>query len=316
MARKGFKQTGTRNQYMNDMVFTDYLYWLRSICLTMYKWHNLPKTVNAKYLERTLYYKGKAVFFYDSVLGALALPCDRQAPFDQYGDSKLIRAFSENDTYRATLKQSECTVIYNNTTDWGDDITTRIYAERLYNLTRAQDVNIEQQKTPNIIQCTEQQRLSYINFERQRRDNEMSIFVDEDFQLAGMKVHSTLAPFITDKLEVQKHNVINEFFTRRGIENSSTDKKERLVSTEVNGNDGGIEQGRNAGLRTRQEACDEINDKFKERLEDEVYVTVDSSILSMLNQLNVKKNLSEEELMLMGLEEDNEQQHNAITLDS
>ena len=41
---------------MNNQTYIDYLERMKKICLSMFEWVNLPKTMNARYLEQCLYY--------------------------------------------------------------------------------------------------------------------------------------------------------------------------------------------------------------------------------------------------------------------
>ena len=54
----------------------------------------------------------------------------------------------------------------------------------------------------------------------------------------------------------------NEFLTCLGINNSNTDKRERLISAEVNSNNQFVSCNVNKMLEARQRACELINAKF------------------------------------------------------
>ena len=50
---------------INDTTYTDYLYRFTKIALSMFEWINLPKSMNARYIEMCLFYFGKAAFLKD-----------------------------------------------------------------------------------------------------------------------------------------------------------------------------------------------------------------------------------------------------------
>ena len=52
-------------QLINGQTYNDYIYRMKKIILSMFEWKNLPDTMNARYLEMCLYYKGQAAMLYD-----------------------------------------------------------------------------------------------------------------------------------------------------------------------------------------------------------------------------------------------------------
>ena len=68
--------------------------------------------------------------------------------------------------------------------------------------------------------------------------------------------------YIADKLLNAKAQVWNEAISFLGISNSNTEKKERLISDEVEAGAEKTDVFRLAFLKTRQQACDQINNMF------------------------------------------------------
>lgn len=50
---------------MNDLTFIDYLERFRKVALSVFEWVNLPKGMNAMWLEKCLYYDGQATLLKD-----------------------------------------------------------------------------------------------------------------------------------------------------------------------------------------------------------------------------------------------------------
>ena len=74
--------------------------------------------------------------------------------------------------------------------------------------------------------------------------------------------HYGKADYNIDKLTMLKHDIWDECLTFLGLNNANTDKKERLITSEVDSNLEHIEMSLQCMLSARQYACDEINKMF------------------------------------------------------
>lgn len=86
--------------------------------------------------------------------------------------------------------------------------------------------------------------------------------MDKDFDKNNMGVFQTGAPYVVDRLQLQKNQLWRECMTLLGIENTNMDKKERMVVDEVNGNNDQVQAGMENRLKVREQACEEINRMF------------------------------------------------------
>lgn len=244
---------------MNNKTFIDYYQRLMELALNVFEWKGLPGTVDERFLEMALFEYGFCVYFRDPVIGDLCLTCTIGGQLDVYRIPIYRRAYAQNG-YQMPLDASDSVLIFNNYLHTPTTLTIDMFARRLYEIERAIDVNVKAQKTPVLIKCEEQQRLTMKNLYMQYDGNEPFIFGDTS--LGGIESIKTDAPFVADKLEVLKHNIWNEALTFLGIANSNQDKKERLVSDEVFGNYGHVQAQRDVMLNARRQACDKINRMF------------------------------------------------------
>ena len=88
------------------------------------------------------------------------------------------------------------------------------------------------------------------------------IYGDKNINPNSLKVLTTGAPYVSDKLYEMKTQYWNEILTYLGITNVNIIKKERLISDEARRNQGGIIASRYSRLVARQQACEEINKMF------------------------------------------------------
>ena len=246
---------------LNNRTYLQYYNRLLELAINMYEWKNLPDSVDERFLELTLFSDGMAVFFRDDILGELCLQCMIGGNLDVYRIPIERTAYATNG-YQMQLNSQNSVIIFNNYTHTNSMVDVEMYARRLYEIERTIDVNVKAQKTPLIIRASENQRLTMKNLYMQYDGNEPFIFGDKNLDMDAIKVLPTNAPYVADKLNILKRQIWNEALTYLGIENSNTEKKERLVSDEVNSNLGGVAAQRFCRLNARRKAADQINKMF------------------------------------------------------
>ena len=250
----------------NMRSYMEYVDMLTELSMAMFKWENLPDTVDERYLELTLFRNGNAVFFKDEVIGYLALTCASNGPFDVYRIPINRRAYAVNG-YQKNLTNKDSVIIYNNMIHTNAVRIVRIFAKKLYELDQIIMVNAKAQKTPILLQASENQRLTLKNLYQQYDGNQPFIFGDKNLDINGLKAIKTDAPYIADKLTELKTKIWNEALTYLGISNISVQKKERLITDEAIRSQGGTIASRYSRLESRRKACEQINNMFGLNLE-------------------------------------------------
>ena len=280
------KKVNFKNNYkftdsllINDATFQDYLLRFKRVALSVFEWVNLPRSMNAQYLEYCLYYNGMATFLKDEKFGFINTNCSSSGKLNIYGFPVAFNCYSfEYNTTRKLYtgltpdlseaqkrikENQECILVQNNIDRLPTCGSMELFAYRLYEAQRTADINIIAQKTPVAIIVDEKQRLMMENLYNQYNGNQPFIFGDTK-QLSEDKLRAikTDAPFIADKVMDYKKEIWNEALTFLGINNIMVDKKERLVSDEANSNNELINLNLQSFLITRQEACKQFNEKF------------------------------------------------------
>lgn len=259
----GKRRTNFSDSLINmKHTYAYYIDRLTELALVMFEWKNLPDTVDERYLELTLFQNGQAIFFKDEVLGYLGLQCAVNGNFDVYRVPLRRRAYASNGYNNNDLNIDNSVIIYNNYLRTNSVRDIKMFAQRLYDLDCSIDVNARAQKTPVLIQCDEDQRLTMLNAYKEFDGNSPVIFADKNLDINGIKVFQTNAPYVSDKLYQLKTQYFNEALTYLGISNVNFEKKERLVSDEVSRQQGGVIASRYSRLEMRRKACDKINQMF------------------------------------------------------
>ena len=245
---------------LNNASYIQYYDRLTELSISMFEWRNLPDTVDPRFLELTLFSNGMAVFFKE-VDDYLALQCAVSGPLDVYRIPVRRRAYAVNG-FNRELDNKNSVIIYNNMLHKNSMLDVRMFARELYNLDRAISVNANAQKTPILIRCAENERLSLENVYMNYDGNKPVIFADKQLNPNALTVLKTDAPYVADKLYTLKTQKWNEALTYLGISNVNITKRERLITDEVTRNQGGTIASRYSRLESRRNACKQINEMF------------------------------------------------------
>lgn len=254
---KAFWRSGS----LNNRITYHYFKQLTELAMSVFKWINVPETIDTRFLEMILFRDGQVVFFKEDDIGYLALQNAMSGNFNVYQIPKNRRAYAVNG-FQKQLNDKDSVIIYNNLSHTNSFDSSIIFAEKLMNIDRTIDVNVHAQKTPILLLCDESERLTLENLYMKYDGNQPVIKGEKGLNVEGIQVLQTNAPFLSDKLYQLKVNIWNEALTTLGISNISINKKERLVTDEVTRGLGGVIASRNSKLKARQQACEQINNMF------------------------------------------------------
>lgn len=245
---------------LNIATYYDYYKRLRQLALNMFKWINLPKTMNARFLEYCLYWYGHAALVNDSELGFINTNVTPSKTENIYHEAIEYNCYSLD--YDKNFSLNEIAYVRNNFESIPTDETIRLFAHRLYEAERTIEINVRAQKTPCVVVCDDNNRLSMLNVYKDFDGNSPVIYADKKLNLDDITVLKTEAPFVADKVNAYKQVVWSEALTFLGINNTPHEKKERLVTDEVNSNNQMIENSAEIMLAWRKEAAEKFNELY------------------------------------------------------
>ena len=246
----------------NNTTFSSYYNRLKLIAISLFNWEGLDDIGgDSRFLEMALFENGRAVFIKDETLGYLTLRVNPSDKLNVYNLPTKVIAYSTG--YNVEYDMEDVVYIMNNDLQIPTSIILQQFAYKLYNIDKTIDINLNAMKTPVILQGSIQQQMTLRNLLMQYDGNIPFIFGDKQFNITeAMKVLDLKATYLADKLTIQKREYWNEMLTLLGINNTNVDKKERLITSEVESNDEIINYYLNCFYKTRKKAVDEINEKF------------------------------------------------------
>lgn len=277
---------------MNDQTYNDYLQRMKKVCLSMFEWVNLPTSMNARYLEMCLFYNGQAALLYDEDYGYINTQAADGGYINIYGLPTELQCYSYRFNTRRSLytvdtgeeKTKECILVMNNYERIPTTATVSLFAYRLAEAQRTADVNIKAQRTPILITTDQKQYFTLKKMYEEYDGNTPAIFADKNLISAdALKAIETGAPFLGKDIMDYKREIWNEFLTFMGIQNLS-EKRERLITGEVDSNNELLNLNLQALLIPRKEACRQFNEKYGLMGEKAIDVRVRSDLYNVVKQ--------------------------------
>ena len=271
---------------INDRTMIDYIDRLKMLSVSLFTWKgldNIAGTGASRFLELSLYEDGKGVFVKDDELGYMALKVNPSDKLNVYMLPVKVMCWSIG--YNKQFAFDDVVYIMNNELQKPTREFMELFAYRLYETERTIDINLQAQKTPILIEGDTKTILTLKNVYMQYSGNTPFIFGNKQFDISNkLNVLKTDAPYLIDKLDVHKHQIFNDALTVLGIDNANTDKKERLITNEVESNEQLVTYYLNCWYKTRKKACDEINEKFLKDNDTKIEIVLNKDVMDLLNK--------------------------------
>lgn len=241
-----------------------YLRYFKELAMSMFEWKNVPPEIDIKFIENELINNGKVAFFYDDILKRyIVSKFSEEGKLDLYNNPQKIHAYSDNNGYSRNLNKDEFVIIYNNALKNAELGDLLIESQRIQKCETAIDINIESQKMPILIKCAENQRMTLKNLIEQHEAGVTLILANDKLELDDqVQILHLKSEYVADRIQTLKSQLWNESLTKMGIENVDNIKKERMITDEVNQNNGKTIASRFSKLNERKNACKKINEKF------------------------------------------------------
>ena len=253
------KKVKTNNYY--KLIYDRY----KMLALNMFRWEGLPDTIKSRHIENSLYHNGLCIIINDENLGFISVPCNYGANLNINNEPTEVITTGYN--YIKTIKymsdkeKDKCQLILNNDLAIGNKEYIEYFAQKMYEVDTVIRANINQQKYPWFIPCEPKLKNS-IKLMFEKVDNlEPLILADKSIITEGIQVLTTNTPYVADKLNEYKFELEREILTFLGL-NNNFEKKERLLTNEIDSNNQFIEANIEIQYKNRLIAQDYLNSKF------------------------------------------------------
>ena len=256
MSRKAFEDNAISRE---DLLLNEFL----NLAINRFTWTNLPKGLTSERLEDMLICHGTLGAFVENEM-LVILPMFGTKKVNIYNEHTDFHLFGFNgQTF--TKSEEEIVKLKNNQLGTEDLSTLQIYAKKIDDIEQTQDVNLFQQTIPKLIGTNKEGILTAKNIMKQIKEHKFVIFTKSkgiENQIKKEEVLDNTAPFLLDKLSDYENFYRNKVLTFLGINNANTDKKERLITSEVDANNDYIQINLDLMYDMRKRFCMEVKEKF------------------------------------------------------
>lgn len=288
-----------KQQAQNQTSFALWLSRLHDICLTVFKWNNLPYPEQIynevqRYLNELLYKGRMAAFFQitenntvaDSQFGYIpiiseAVPSDR---ITWWGGCNEFTLKTKTATFHGS--RDNIALCHSTPVNRSLAIIAAHYATLLSQCDMSMRVNLIGQNTPVIIQSPPGQELTYANMFEQIAGYKPVVYGREGLlgdERNGVFAYRFLQPatYVSDKLEMLKHDLLNDFFNELGVSAKSIEKRAQLISDELNIDFSSNSVSKNIFMDVRKDFCKQINKVYGLNVSVEYNVDVINALRDM-----------------------------------
>lgn len=242
-----------------------------NMALSTVKWNNVPAGIDTRAIEWILLFYGCGGMFEEDG-GKLFAQASYSGMMNMYWNPNETMLVSP--AGQSWYRHAECWVKDGILLDpdvavcWDNMLRVplvpmlRRYAQRIAKYDMIMDANVDAQRTPWIIAAAPENKRNAQVMQHKLEGNDQYWKLMKGQEDSLPFVLSTQAPFVADKINEQKHVLINEALTLIGIDNSNIDKKERVQTAEVLSNNEQIMSMRESRMRCREQFCNRCNVLF------------------------------------------------------
>jgi hypothetical protein len=253
-----------------------YMRLLTELCANRFEWKNVPDSIDVRFMELTLFNRALAVFYWDTDYDKhLVLEAGSTGFFDLVKNptafttigndyiSKTLGAYQPHKTYAGDEAKLKAIPIWSNYIRVPDWDIVQIYASRLAEMDMTIEINSKNARQNLAVITNESTKLSGVNIVRQMQEGSNVLQLNADGPLADMSFIQAVTMNqdvdSIEKLHIVRTRMWNECMGLLGINNANQDKKERLVSDEVDANNDQTSMMRYVNLNARRKAVEQIN---------------------------------------------------------
>lgn len=255
-----------------------YMRRLREMCMNRFTWHGLPDSIDPRFVETILFEQALIVYCRPEEFNPMypdGTPMNkpgetvdmmlRATPtgYLDYQDNPLAYTVFANQMFTKMYDADQVVPVWANQSRVPDLDVVMWYSRRLAEAERTTDLNLKNARYSRIMTVPEEQRQTAVNILRKIDEGQPAIFGTDTLELNMFNTLDwEMDHEILQAVQVAKNQIMNDCLTMLGINNANQDKKERLISGEVDARSEQVGVNRAIALGERQRGAERINEMF------------------------------------------------------
>lgn len=255
------------------------------IALNLFSWENLPPTIEERYIEKALFNKGLVCLVDDKNFGQIVVGCKYSQNMNIWGEPtevittgyNYVKTFNIENTINTTytrnindeINSDENNILETAIVCQNNDlaISTReileYYVNKLVEVELSTFTNVYLQKFPFLINTTRDNEQTMRTLIDKVDKGEPYIMYNKKIAdlTTAVDVFNLNVPFVADKLLQYRFETEREIYTLFGF-NNNFEKKERLLTDEVNVNNDFINCNIDSMYKKRKQFAELMNAKY------------------------------------------------------
>ncbi len=248
------------------------------IALNLFSWENLPPTIEERYIEKALFDKGLVCLVDDENFGQIVVGCNYSQNMNIWGEPtevitsgfNYIKSFNIENTLNTTYTRDNddseiktAIVCQNNDLYISTREILEYYVNKLVEVELSTFTNVYLQKFPFLINTTKDNEMTMKTLISKVDKGEPYIMYNKKIAdlTTAVDVFNLNVPFVADKLLQYRFETEREIYTLFGF-NNNFEKKERLLTDEINVNNDFINCNIDSMYKKRKQFAELMNAKY------------------------------------------------------
>lgn len=239
----------------------------KNLATNVFKWEGLPNGIESRHIENFLFEHGQIGFYNDENLGMICLPISNYGELNIYGDPTKFYMYSKNGKYSKTIPSEKIIRCIDNPNLVPTKQYVNYYVQEMLDIETAIRANLRKQVKPYFAIATDKNKYTVKSIIDDYENGEDVVIIDKTLGedgFDGLKLLTANVEYLVDKLRAEERSRESALLTYLGVSNVNMEKKERLITDEVNGNEEFVNLNLSIRAKGRLDAMQELQKIYPE----------------------------------------------------